>query len=280
MASGTEEKGVSQQPERIEQAEAESHDYLSDADLKGRLDLGAQALKGQRLTYTSEEGRRVLRKIDWHILPLAAWACGLQFVDKSGLGSAATYGLREDLGLHGQEYSWCVSIFYFGYLGGAAISGRLLQCFHAGRVIGIAFFLWGCTLLGCIGVKNYADLLVLRFLLGWVKRSLLGMDSRITKLNVVQYTHREQPLRSGIWTVTNGALPVPFLVIYYVFWCLDVFADTKTSQKSWKLIFLLIGLLSCLTGVALYFFIPNTPATAPWLNERERAIAVQRVAED
>lgn len=30
-----------------------------------------------------------------------------------------------------------------------------------------------------------------------------------------RYTQREQPFRFGLWTVTNGALPVPFLVIYW-----------------------------------------------------------------
>jgi hypothetical protein len=29
------------------------------------------------------------------------------------------------------------------------------------------------------------------------------------------YTHKEQPLRFGLWTVLNGVLPIPFLVIYY-----------------------------------------------------------------
>lgn len=56
------------------------------------------------------EARKLVRKIDWHLMPLAAWACGLQFVDKSGLGAAATYGLTTDLGLTGNEYSWCVSV--------------------------------------------------------------------------------------------------------------------------------------------------------------------------
>jgi MFS transporter, ACS family, allantoate permease len=106
---------------------------IDDTDLKGQLDVGAQALAGQDLTYTKDgmsyqvflsnksllliwimnfciEARKLLRKIDWHIMPLAAWACGLQFVDKSGLGAAATYGLQKDLGLTGNEYSWCVSV--------------------------------------------------------------------------------------------------------------------------------------------------------------------------
>lgn len=105
---------------------------IDDTDLKGQLDVGAQALAGQDLTYTKEgnpyqiafclystcntfinsciEARKLVRKIDWHLMPLAAWACGLQFVDKSGLGAAATYGLQKDLGLTGNEYSWCVSV--------------------------------------------------------------------------------------------------------------------------------------------------------------------------
>lgn len=57
-------------------------------------------------------------------------------------------------------------IFYFGYLTGSFVSGRGLQYFHAGKYIGANFFVWGCTLVGCIGVQNYAGLLVLRFLLG------------------------------------------------------------------------------------------------------------------
>ncbi|EXJ69751.1 uncharacterized protein A1O5_06822 [Cladophialophora psammophila CBS 110553] len=162
------------------------------------LDVGASIVQAQEDTHYTEEGEDVrdsgpcqnekdctdgiglpleksivLRKIDWRIIPLAAWACGLQFVDKSGLGAAATYGLREDLGLKGQEYSWCVSIFYFGYLAGSFVSGRGLQYFHAGKFIGCAYFIWGGTLLGCIGAQNYATLLALRFFLGVFESSLV-----------------------------------------------------------------------------------------------------------
>lgn len=65
--------------------------------------------------------------------------------------------------------------------------------------------------------------------------------------------------------------------------------------EPWRLIFLLIGLLSCFCGAFLvcilvtmsvttlidyqYFFLPDSPTSVKWLNEREKAIAVQRVAE-
>jgi hypothetical protein len=60
------------------------------------------------------EARRVLRKIDWHILPLLMGSYMLQYLDKSSINFASVYGLQKGTNLHGQDYSWLSSIFYFG----------------------------------------------------------------------------------------------------------------------------------------------------------------------
>jgi hypothetical protein len=60
------------------------------------------------------EARRVLRKIDWHILPLLMGSYMLQYLDKSSINFASVYGLQKGTKLHGQDYSWLSSIFYFG----------------------------------------------------------------------------------------------------------------------------------------------------------------------
>lgn len=70
-------------------------------------------------------------------------------------------------------------MFYFGYLAGAFFSGRALQLFHAGKVIGLAFFLWGCTLLGCVGAKGFASLMALRFLLGYADMTRQSSERRL-----------------------------------------------------------------------------------------------------
>jgi hypothetical protein len=93
----------------------------------------------------------------------------MQLVDKQGLGTMAVrrepaeryrtevtpsqvYGLRTALNFQGTDYSWAVSIFYFGargpswatrmaplmpigYLAGSAVQGRGLQYFHSGKWI-------------------------------------------------------------------------------------------------------------------------------------------------
>lgn len=63
-------------------------------------------------------------------------------------------------------YLHAAQVFYFGYLAGSFVSGRGLQYFHAGKFIGAAFFVWGATLLGCIGASSFGSLMALRFLLG------------------------------------------------------------------------------------------------------------------
>jgi ACS family allantoate permease-like MFS transporter len=61
--------------------------------------------------YTEEQYKQLRRKIDRYLLPLM-WLCyGIQQTDKTALGTQATFGLREDTGLKGQQYSWLTTIF-------------------------------------------------------------------------------------------------------------------------------------------------------------------------
>lgn len=61
--------------------------------------------------YSEEQYKRLRRKIDRYLLPLM-WLCyGIQQSDKTALGTQAIFGLRQDTGLHGQQYSWLTTIF-------------------------------------------------------------------------------------------------------------------------------------------------------------------------
>jgi hypothetical protein len=62
------------------------------------------------------EAKRVLRKIDKRVVPILFFIYLLQYLDKNGINYASVYGLEEGLDLHGQNYSWLGSIFYFGKL--------------------------------------------------------------------------------------------------------------------------------------------------------------------
>lgn len=60
-----------------------------------------------------------------------------QYLDKSAMGYTAILGLREDLKLVGQSYSWASSLFYFGYLAGSAAAAFLIVRFPIGRFMSV-----------------------------------------------------------------------------------------------------------------------------------------------
>ncbi|KAM0272169.1 hypothetical protein ACHAQH_008847 [Verticillium albo-atrum] len=63
-----------------------------------------------------EEERKLVRKLNRVILPLMATVCVSQYLDKGSINYAAVFGLRHDLKLTGEEFSWVFSLFYFGQL--------------------------------------------------------------------------------------------------------------------------------------------------------------------
>jgi hypothetical protein len=65
--------------------------------------------------YTDADYKKLLKKIDRYLLPLMWFCYGVQQTDKTSLGTQAIFGLREDTGLVGQQYSWLTTVFYMAY---------------------------------------------------------------------------------------------------------------------------------------------------------------------
>lgn len=68
-------------------------------------------------------------------------------IDKTTLSYAAIFGIEDDLGLSGSEYSWLSSVFYFGFLVWSFPTNLLMQRFPIGKYLGINIFLWGFFLM-------------------------------------------------------------------------------------------------------------------------------------
>lgn len=88
---------------------ADSND--GDAALKAMQDLN-----GETIVITEEDEKRVLRKIDWHLMPMLCIVYGLNYLDKTTLSYASIMGLKPAIGLVGTDYQWLGSMFYIGYL--------------------------------------------------------------------------------------------------------------------------------------------------------------------
>lgn len=56
------------------------------------------------LAVDPETNKRLLRKIDLHILPLICIIYFLQYIDKTAISYASVTGLRESANLHGNQF--------------------------------------------------------------------------------------------------------------------------------------------------------------------------------
>jgi hypothetical protein len=144
--------------------------------------------------FTVEEERRVLRKIDMRVLPLMLGAYFLQQLDKSSLSYTSVFNIQKDAGLVGRQYSWLGSILYIAQLVMQPLGALLLVKLPTGKVISIAICLWGVTMCGMAGCRNFKQLLATRFLLGSFE-SLIGWSSSYTAYHITHSQFRSIPRR-------------------------------------------------------------------------------------
>lgn len=60
--------------------------------------------------------KKILRKMDWHLIPMLALLYLLSFLDRGNIGNAKIEGLVETLGMSGAQYNWCLTVFFFTYV--------------------------------------------------------------------------------------------------------------------------------------------------------------------
>lgn len=68
-------------------------------------DVVADIVHAAEGEYTAAQYAKVLRRADWILLPLMWIVSGTQYADKVSVSTQATFGLRTDTGLVGQQYS-------------------------------------------------------------------------------------------------------------------------------------------------------------------------------
>jgi ACS family allantoate permease-like MFS transporter len=85
----------------LQQTPAQEKPTGPNADAALELIAGVGSLG---LAVDPETNKRLLRKIDLHILPLICIIYFLQYIDKTAISYASVTGLRESANLHGNQF--------------------------------------------------------------------------------------------------------------------------------------------------------------------------------
>ncbi|KIJ44825.1 hypothetical protein M422DRAFT_207764 [Sphaerobolus stellatus SS14] len=217
----------------------------------------------------AEASKRIARKIDLRVLPIICIVYGLQYMDKQGINYSNVFGFQKGLHLVGQQYSWVSSIFYFGYLISQYPLAWLVQRSPIGKFLGITVLLWAIVLMSTASCKSFAGAMVNRFVLGCLEAAVTPSFVLMTGM---WYTSAEQPFRQLIWySFQAWASTIGSLIGYGV-------GHIEGGLQQWTYIYLILGAITALFSLIVYFFLPDSPVKASFFTEEERFIAIKRIA--
>jgi hypothetical protein len=90
-------------------------DAEEDIETAAYRSLASQGSQCQIAGFDGFNEKRLIRIIDWQILPLLFTVYFLQFMDKIVLNYANVMGIQKDLGMTGNDFSWAGTAFFIGY---------------------------------------------------------------------------------------------------------------------------------------------------------------------
>ncbi|KAF9043545.1 MFS general substrate transporter, partial [Hymenopellis radicata] len=223
---------------------------------------------------TAAEEKKLVRKLDWYILPITCLLYLFAYLDRSNLGNARLQGLPEDV-LNGDPtgsyFDWVNSSFFFSYIIFQIPATITSKLFPPQRWLSAAAVGWGMASTLMATAKNFGGLVTARVFLGLFEACF---GPGIPLYYSLFYTKEELGLRLAYW--------FGFAAVAGAFGGLIAFGIQQSTVNiaHWQLLFIIEGVATVLIGILSVFILPNRPEATKIFTPRERAIAISRMNKD
>ncbi|KAI2770055.1 hypothetical protein DTO012A8_5070 [Penicillium roqueforti] len=210
--------------------------------------------------------RRVVRKLDWHVVTLLGFFYLLAFLDRSNIGNAKIAGMKEDLDLDGKSYAWLLTIFYISYTV-FEFQAMMWKIVKPHQWAAFVLFSWGLMATCQAAVSNWKGMMALRFLMGVFEA---GFGPGVPYLLSFFYRRHELGLRCGMF-LSAAPLANTFAgaLAYGI-------TSGHSALANWRLLFLVEGVPVCAAALLAWFYVPDSPQDAKFLNKEEKEVARAR----
>ncbi|KAI1658366.1 putative pantothenate transporter [Daldinia decipiens] len=229
-----------------------------------------------RTALTAEEEKRLIRRIDWHLMPLCSIIFMFKNLDADNVSNARIMNrgtpdnIMTQLGLTSNEYALVTVLYYIPYIVGEAPSNLLLKKFSPSHWQSRIMITWGIMLACHVAVKNKEGLYVTRFLLGLAEA---GMFPGIILQMTYWYRPDEMSLRLLYFYVCGNLSGIFSGILAFAF----DHASGAGGLSGWQWLFLVEAIATIIMGVGVWFLLPDFPETASWLTDKEKAFIQARL---
>ncbi|OJD16327.1 hypothetical protein AJ78_03496 [Emergomyces pasteurianus Ep9510] len=222
------------------------------------------------IQFDSAAEARLVLKIDLFIVPTVALLYLFCFIDRANIGNAKLAGLESDLNLKNYDYNTVLSIFYVSYIVFEIPSNMACKWIGPGWYIPAISLGFGITSVATAFVHNIHQICGVRFVLGIFEAGMLpGIAYYMSRW----YRKSELAFRLSLYIVMaplagafGGLLASAILKL-----------PNFGNLHEWRMIFAIEGIITCGLSVIGFFTLTDRPATALWLTQDEKDLAIARV---
>ncbi|KAI0952361.1 hypothetical protein AcV7_008198 [Taiwanofungus camphoratus] len=218
--------------------------------------------------FSDEQYCKLRRKFDLTIPPLCALVYFTQYLDKTALNYASIMGFP----VKGQEYNLVALSFYIGFFIWVFPTMYISQRTRLAKYLGVNILSWSVIMMLHAIPRTFAPFFVLRLLLGMLESCVAPILILIISMF---YRKDEQASRISWFYLMNGLAS-----IVGGFFAYGVSYATNAKIAPFKIIYLLLGSLALLAGLAVLLWMPDSPLHAKFLTKEERIAAIERIRDD
>ena len=208
--------------------------------------------------------RSAMAKASWRIIPLLGLGYLCCYLDRLNVSFAATQ-MNVDLKFSATVYGFGSGFFFLTYALLEIPSGMVMPRIGARRWIVRIMISWGLISAGMMFVRTPLQFYIMRLLLGAAEAGFWP-----TCMYYLASWYPGGPSRTG---------DQPLLLLRRndrrsSAACCRVGCSGSTGSaglRGWQWLFLLEGVPTVMLGVAMFWLLPDSPATSRWLSDDERA---------